>query len=508
MGETWKDLAGHQLVFGMEGKSITDGTVSLFRETGARGLILYRRNYESPSQIKKLISDLENALGRRILVCVDHEGGRIIMFGGGVTVFPDNYCLGALADVELARRQGEIEGKELRAMGVDVNFSPVLDIFTQTYNPGILCRSYGKSPELVSMMGAARIKGMQSAGISATAKHYPGKGHATSDAHLKLPYIDSTIEEMESFHLKPFFSAIEAGADLIMSSHPCYRKIDADVPATFSRKIVGQFLRHKYGYGGVIVSDDLEMGAVKEVAGVEEAAVRAALAGHDMLLVCHTGPAQRKAQGALLKAYGDGTLKKADLEKSAERIKILFSKRKERFTGAVGPLPEGEKLAVEIAGKSAAVLQKGKTGLPFPPDFLKGGKIAAVFPRFSDISDKVMIEESVVDMEKYLRGYFSEAGFLLEPVPVGINPTEDEARKSSEAVAGADLVLVFCFDAGLYKGWEQILSQVQEKARECAVILMRDPYDMRFLSLSTVTVTGYGFRRCQLDAALRLLFSK
>ncbi len=508
MAETWKDLIGYQLVFGISGKTVSPETIELFRETGARGIILFRRNFESPDQIKKLISDLENALGYRLLVCVDHEGGRVIMFGGGVTVFPDNYCAGLIGDTELVRRQGEIEGMELRALGVDVNFAPVLDTVSEEYNPGILCRSYGKSFELAAKMGAARIKGMQSAGISATAKHYPGKGHAVVDAHLNLPFIDSTIDEMEQGHLKPFIAAIEAGVDAVMSSHPCYRRIDADVPATFSKKIVGQFLRYKYGYKGVIISDDLEMGAVREVSPLRDAVARSVLAGHDLLLVCHTASAQSGAYNALVKAYEDGTLQKTELEKSVERIKKLSSRRSERFSGAGGPLSEGRKLAAEIAGRTAAVIRKGKTPLPLSGSFIKGKNIAVIFPRFSDISETVMIESKMVNFGNYLSGWFAGAGVSFTPVPVGVKPSDEEAGMALEAVSKCGIAVVFCFDAGLYKGWEKILSGAQKSAPHCIAALLRDPYDLRFLGADVTAVTGYGFRQCQMDAVMKLLLEE
>ena len=189
-------------------------------------LILYRRNFDSPVQIKKLIADLEEALGRKLLVTTDHEGGRVIMFRDGITVFPDNMALGATGKTDYARQQGEIEAKELRRLGLDVNLAPGLDALTEAYSPNIGIRSYGQDWQLVAQMGAARIAAMQQGGLSACAKHFPGKGHAPVDAHLGLPVIGSTWKEMEAVHLKPFVTAIQAGVDLVMSSHPYYPKLD------------------------------------------------------------------------------------------------------------------------------------------------------------------------------------------------------------------------------------------------------------------------------------------
>src|SRR5262249_51556851 len=161
---------------------------------------------------------------------------------------------------------------------VDVSFSPVLDVLTDAYSPNIGIRSYGKDPAVVARYGVERIRGMQSAGLSACAKHFPGKGHAPLDAHLALPVIDSDWALMKAVHLPPFVAAIEAGIDCVMTSHPLYPKLDPAerMPATFSRRIVTDHLRGELGYRGVVVSDDLEMGAIAELGPIGEATVRAA----------------------------------------------------------------------------------------------------------------------------------------------------------------------------------------------------------------------------------------
>src|SRR4030043_1256610 len=221
-----EELIGERLVIGIPGTKITPEIVRHFQELHAGGLILYRINFETPRQLKKLIADLEEAPGRRLLVTADHEGGRVIMFREGITVFPDNLAVGAAGKIDYARQQGEIEAKELRRLGLDVNLAPVLDVLTEAYSPNIGIRSYGKEWRLVAEMGAARIAAMQKHGLSACVKHFPGKGHAPVDAHLGLPVIQSTWKEMEQAHLKPFVKAIQAGVDLVMSSHPYYPKLD------------------------------------------------------------------------------------------------------------------------------------------------------------------------------------------------------------------------------------------------------------------------------------------
>ncbi len=329
------ELVGERLVIGIPGTKITPEIVRHFKELHAGGLILYRINFDSPAQIKKLIADLEEALGRKLLVTADHEGGRVIMFRDGITVFPDNLAVGGAGKIDYARQQGEIEAKELRRLGLDVNLAPVLDVLTEAYSPNIGIRSYGKDWRLVAEMGAARIAAMQQGGLSACAKHFPGKGHAPVDAHLGLPVIGSTWQEMEAVHLKPFVTAIQTGVDLVMSSHPYYPKLDPDPQkiATFSRRIIYDYLRGELNFKGIIASDDLEMGAIKAICPIGEAGILAAQAGHDLLLVCHDLKAQKEVYYKLLEAYKSKQLPLKELEESAARIKRLKLKRAKRFAG-------------------------------------------------------------------------------------------------------------------------------------------------------------------------------
>src|SRR4030095_6186136 len=210
---TLEDLVGRMLVFGLVGPDLTDTDVRLFRETRAGGLMLYRRKLETPEGPRALREGLEAQVGRRLLVTTDHEGGRIIMLNRGVTIFPDGLTAGTAGETAFVERQGRIEGREMRRLGVEVNFAPVLDVLTDRYSPNLGIRSYGKDPALVSRLGAARIRGMQAEGLSACAKHFPGKGHAPVDAHLGLPVIDSDWADMHAHHLPPFMEAMSAGVD-------------------------------------------------------------------------------------------------------------------------------------------------------------------------------------------------------------------------------------------------------------------------------------------------------
>lgn len=507
--KTFEELIGLRLVFSLAGTKPTEQELLHFRQTRAGGLILYRRNFESPKQLQELIRGLEEALERRLLVCADHEGGRVVMFGKGTTIFPDSLAVGEAGEAGWARLQGEMEAKELRRLGVDVNLAPVLDVLTDSYSPNIGIRSYGKDPQKAALFGCERISSMQRHGLSACAKHFPGKGHSPVDAHLGLPVIASTREEMEKIHLVPFVRAVEAGVDAVMTSHPRYPSLDPGPKtiATFSRTIVQGMLREELGFQGVIVSDDLEMGAVKEICPAGEAALHAVLAGHDLLLVCQSLEAQAKAFAALKDAVSLKKLKTSDLEKSAERIEKLKAKRAQRFAPG-NPEPEsgGRNLAAQISKKAARVLKDPKGMLPLTREWLRHHTVCAVIPRFSELASRITIEEEILDEASFLKKIFKPYGAVPVVQIVSMEPKEAEIEAAVLASGQTDLTVYFCFDAHLYPSCRRLLEKIQDHAPRCAVVLLRDPYDLEFVRDSAAAVTAYGFRTSQLSACVEKIF--
>ena len=490
-------------MIGLKGPALDDADIRVFRETRARGLILYRRNFESPAQLGDLLARLEGALGWRLLVVTDHEGGRIVMLGRGVTIFPDNLAVGTAGDETFAYKEGLIEARELRRLGIDLNLGPCLDVLTDRYSPNIGIRSYGKDPKLVARYGVARLSGMAKGGLSACPKHFPGKGHSPLDAHLKLPTITSDWDEMRAVHLVPFVDAIASGVECVMTSHPVYPRLDpAAVPATFSRVIVEDCLRGELGFGGVIVSDDLEMGAVSETCPIGEATVRAAEAGHDLLLVCHTEPAQRAAATALVEAYRSGRLPWAALERAAARVRALRERRAKRSEGgAPAPERDGAPLAMAMATRAVTELTSGREA------FVRAlnRRVLVVFPRFSELAARITIEPEVCDEAGWIRGAFARAGVSAEPCVVGIEPSPAEIEDAAGRAAAADATVLFLYDAHLYASNRALLETIQARARRLAVVLLRDPYDAALLAPGVFGITAFGWRRCQLDAVVARL---
>lgn len=319
---TREELVGATLVVGLPGTSLTNEVAQHLRAIHAGGFIPFARNFESPEQFRALVASLNEACGRELLMMVDHEGGRVVRFSGGVTAFPDALTVGASQSPAVVHRQGEIEAEELRALGVHVNLAPCVDVLVAGSDPVIGHRSYGHEAQRVADFGVARIQGLQSRGVAACAKHFPGLGAVPKDPHTQLPTVTLGWEAMRAVHLVPFIAAIRAGVTAIMSSHVCYPQLDPTpaTPATFSKRLIRDLLRTELGFQGLILSDDLEMGALRELCSIGEAAVRAVEAGHDVLLVCADLQLQRQAFDTLCAAYRHGRLSLRELEGRVDRI--------------------------------------------------------------------------------------------------------------------------------------------------------------------------------------------
>ena len=222
---------------------------------------------------------------------------------------------------QLAYDVGKVTGLEMKAYGFNLNFAPVLDIFSNPKNTVIGDRAPGTTPETVSEIGIALMEGLRDGGIIPVIKHFPGHGDTVMDSHIDLPSIDHGWDRLENFELVPFRKAIEAGADIVMVAHIVFPSImDEKLPASLSREMITGVLRERFNFDGVIISDDMDMGAIQKHYSMEEAAVKAVLAGTDIVSVCHSHERQKKAYEAILNAVEDGTIPMERINESVRRI--------------------------------------------------------------------------------------------------------------------------------------------------------------------------------------------
>lgn len=333
---------GQLLIGSLPGPTISAELRSLAREFGLGGVILFARNIEAPEQVAELAHDLQLLAGDLPLwVSVDQEGGRVARLRAPFTEWPPMATLGRSGDPALARRFAAALAAELRAVGVTLDYAPVLDIHTNPANPVIGDRALAADAEMVGTLGRAIIEGLQENGVAACGKHFPGHGDTAIDSHLDLPVVEHPPDRIRRVECVPFRAAIRAGVAFMMTAHVLVPSLDEEKPATLSRRIVYDLLRDELGFEGVILTDDLEMQALARSYSVADAAVQAIQAGCDGVLICRaeatdrTGDidVQASALEALIHAVEDERIPYKRVDDALARHR----RAKERFLGQVGP---------------------------------------------------------------------------------------------------------------------------------------------------------------------------
>jgi beta-N-acetylhexosaminidase len=307
---------------GFYGKSVTEDLRGLLAR-GVGGVIFFARNVGSAGEVLELTRDIKSAADRPLVLAIDQEGGQVARLREGFTDIPPMRAVGATGSAALARDLGKLVGRELRAVGFDMNYAPVLDIDTNPDNPIIASRSFGRTPELVTELGLALAAGLQEVGVAACGKHFPGHGDTSQDSHLELPTLPHAMERLERVELAPFRAAAKAGIASFMTAHVIFQAVDAKYPATMSRAVLTGILREKLGYDGVVVTDDVEMKAIADNYGVEEAVLLGLNAGVDHFLCCHTADLAHSAIDAIVRAVENRKLSRETLDTATRRFATL-----------------------------------------------------------------------------------------------------------------------------------------------------------------------------------------
>jgi len=327
---TLHEKIGQILLLGWQTDAQAD---ALITELAAGGVILMGRNIGTPAETSAQIARLQ-ALAQAhglpaLFVAVDQEGGRVQRLGPPrYPARPSQRKTGTSADpTTLARQTASGIGTELKSLGFNWDFAPVLDVDSSPQNPVIGDRSYSADPNTVAALGVAAVHGFQTdAGILACGKHFPGHGDTDLDSHFALPIIRRSRPSLDAVELVPFRAAIAAGLTAIMTAHILFPALDPALPATLSPAILTGLLRQELGFDGLIITDDLEMRGVADYWGAPEAAVLAVLAGADILLCCHEWETQRAIHAALTAAVQTGRLTESRLDQSLERIAAAKAK--------------------------------------------------------------------------------------------------------------------------------------------------------------------------------------
>lgn len=500
---------GQQLMIGISGTALDPETERQLEEIKPGFIILFSRNISSAEQVRDLIDELKRRLSPPPLIAIDQEGGRVVRFVRDITVFPGNMALGAAGSTELAFRQGRISAAQLKSLGIDINLAPVVDVLTAHDNPGITTRSFGDDPKQVAKLAAAFIRGTQTAGIAAVAKHFPGLGAARVDAHCDLPTVTLSEPEFEAIHRLPFRRVMAQGISGIMSAHLNCPGLEGggNGPATFSAAIVEDYIRNRCRYDGLIFSDDLEMGAITRHCAVSEACPQAMEAGHDVLLICNDYGNQKAGFYSLLDAYSRSEAARKKLNQSLRRISTLRN-----FCTAPPSPPEhhqpagpAEALAQEIARKAVTLISAGRGPLPIDGDSVK--KIHLLIP---ELASSQLLEDGYEPSDNHLivracRERFSgSCCFHFFPR----NPHPPDIERSVDSVDGTCPCIVFLSDALGNRGQQALIEKIQAHCRQPLFVLLDNPFDYKLISPRETCLTAYGLRNVQIQALAAVMFGK
>ena len=316
-----KEKIGQLFILGFHGTTVSANLAHIFSFYKPGGVILFARNLDDLVQAATLTNELQShSPDTPLWVSIDHEGGNVFRLPNGLTPLPTSGELGRQNSEERVTEVASIGARELRSIGVNINYVPVLDLNTNPDNPIIGKRSFGTDPDLVSRLGWATVRAYQEHGILPCGKHFPGHGDTDADSHHELPVVSLSAEQLRERECQPFRTLIAKGLPAIMTAHVQYPQLDPDFPASLSQSIQTGLLREELQFNGLIFSDDLEMSAIIDHTDVHEAAIIAIEAGTDHLLICHDEKRQTAAMDAVYKAVIDGRIAKSRIDASIDRI--------------------------------------------------------------------------------------------------------------------------------------------------------------------------------------------
>lgn len=342
-------LVGQLVMIGISGKTLTSEEKKFIVKNNISGVTLFSRNVESPQQVRQLCVELQ-ALRHQmpdkapLFIAIDMEGGRVARLKEPFTIWPPMKKLGDLDNPTVSFHFTNKMGAELKAVGINLDFSPCLDVFTNPKNTVIGDRAISTDPEIVAKHASALIRGFIKADVIACAKHFPGHGNTLIDSHEDLPVEMADKKHLDQVELVPFKRAFRSRVDLIMTAHMKYPKIDPDWPVTLSEIFLKNILRDECRYRGLVITDDLDMKALAKHYDPTLIPVRALKAGADILLYCNEPESPPKAIEAVIGGMAQGQLDKKEIE--SLHLKILNYK-KEKIKNP-DPLPWDQ--AVQVIG--------------------------------------------------------------------------------------------------------------------------------------------------------------
>ena len=470
----------------------------------------WAHNTRNPHQIAELSNGIQRAglAGSTpvpLLISTDQEHGIVCRVGEPATLMPGAMALGAGGSLSDARLAGRIAGAELAAIGIRQNYAPDADVNVNPANPVIGVRSFGSDPQSVAGLVAAQVKGYQSAGVAATAKHFPGHGDTSTDSHTGIPYIHHTREQWAELDAPPFRAAIAAGIDSIMTAHIVVPALDAtEDPATLSHPILTGVLREELGYDGVVVTDALNMEGVRTKYGDDRVPVLALKAGVDQLL---NPPNLSVAWNAVLAAVKSGEISEARIEESILRILRLKAKLglfrdpfvSSRGVDTVVGIPSHLAAADRIAENTTTLLANSGSLLPLSRRTHKNVLVVG--------ADPASPSGTTGPPTGTLAAAFGELGYTATALSTGTAPTQAKIDEAVAAAQGKDAVVVGTYNVTTTSSQRTLVSALAATGVPVIAVAIRNPYDIARLAGTgyAASLATYSWTDVELRAAVRVI---
>ena len=510
MSLTIEQALGQKLMLSFDGETPSPDILAALERQHVGGVTIFRhRNVANPVQVRQLTATLQQAAAAAgqppLVIAADQEGGTLLALAG-TTLFPGNLALGAAGSAELARRAGHAIGRELAAMGINVDYAPVCDVAQNASNPVVGTRSFGADPAGVAELGAAMVQGLQSAGVAATPKHFPGHGDTSHDSHYGTPVLAYNQESFEAVQLQPFRAAIHAGARLMMTAHVAVPALSGglELPATLSPAIIGGLLRRKLGFEGVVITDAMNMVAMRQGAGLPIDAIAAAAAGVDLLLLQNDSRETEAVYAGLVQAAQRALLDPAVQFASAGRVLALKHWLSEQAQPELDVVncPAHQALAREVAAQALTLVRDYAHQLPLR--LPEQARIAAIVPRPADLTPADTSSYIRPALAAALRRYHVSVDEFLVP----LDPDDDEVSAVAAQMGDYDLVIVGTINATVYGGQAALVNTLLAWGRPVIAAALRMPGDLAAYPGAPTYLCTYSILEPALEALAAALFGQ
>lgn len=490
---------GQRLVAGIKGTTAGKELREFVQRTKIGNYILFRENIINRVQVTNLCASIQQIVkeetGFDAFITIDQEGGRVTRLSDDCVNMPGQMALAAIGDKEVVFEAGKLTGQQLRKLGINFNLAPVVDINSNPKNPVIGVRSFGDCPEMVANYAVEMMQGLQQGGVLTAAKHFPGHGDTSEDSHLTLPKVAKKIEEVYACELVPYQALIKAGVDAIMMTHILYPALETEeIPATMSRKIVTDLLKSQLKFHGLILSDCMEMNAIKEYYGTVNGVLQAVKAGVDLVLISHTTNLMVEASDRLTQALAQGELSMEEMDASVHKI-LLYKNKVVTMQAPEFSYQKAKIMAKRLVKESITLVQMPTQTLP---SISRNSVFLGCCPFLTTKASDHL--ESGFHFADDLARKFS-----AKSVHTSKDPIQSEIDAYVLEVKQADLLILGTYNGHLYSGQKKLLRALASLHKPMIVVALGNPYDLMKLPKGVYGIAAYEYSKTSLEALLEVL---